>query len=157
APYLAHAQVRGYQASLTWISRKQVALERIVAEDTESEARKVVALRAGLLAEERRRPADQEALHRAAPPPMPKREVKRMRGTGEQPELPLLTEVVTLPTEWDILFTREQLSAVLVFLESPARSRDPKAIVVQRVGERLEAGQTTRAQFFEVFKRELAV
>jgi hypothetical protein len=64
---------------------------------------------------------------------------------------------VVLPTEWDTLFTREQLSAFLAFLESPVRSREPKAILVQRVGERLETDRTARAQFYEVFKRELAV
>jgi hypothetical protein len=64
---------------------------------------------------------------------------------------------VVLPTAWDTLFTREQSSAFLAFLESPARSREPKVTLVQRVGERLEADQTTRVQFFEVFKRELTV
>jgi hypothetical protein len=156
-PYLAHAQARGYQASLTWISRRQVTLEGIAAEDAESAAREVVALWAGLLAEERQHEAEQEALRRAALEPMWMRELKRLRETGQQPELPLLTEEVVLPTEWDTLFTREQLSAFLAFLESPARSREPKAILVQRVGERLETDQTTRAQFYEVFKCELAV
>lgn len=62
-----------------------------------------------------------------------------------------------MPAQWDALFTREQLSAFLAFLELPARSREPKAALVQRVQERLESDRTARAQFFEVFNRELAV
>jgi hypothetical protein len=157
APYLAHARARGYQASLTWISRRQAALEGIVAEDAESAAREVVALWAGLLAEERQREAEQEALRRAALEPMWKRELKRLREPGQQPELPLLTEEVMLPPEWDALLSREQLATFLAFLALPACAREPKATLVQRVGERMETDQTTRAQFFEVFKRELAV
>ncbi len=155
-PYIAHAQAQGYQASLTWISRRQVALEGILAENAEAAAREVVALWAGILAEERQREAEQEALRRAALEPIWKRELKHLREPG-QLEFPLLTEEVMLPTEWDALLFRDQLSAFLTFLESPARSREPKATLVQRVGERLETDQTTRAQFFEVFKRELAV
>jgi hypothetical protein len=111
APYLAHAQARGYQASLTWISRRQVALEEMLAEEAEAVAREVVALWAGLLAEERQREAEQEALRRAALEPVWNRELKRLRERGQQPELPWLTKEVVLPTEWDTLFTREQLSA----------------------------------------------
>jgi hypothetical protein len=77
APYLAHAQARDYQASLTWISRRQAALEGIVAEEAEAAAREVVALWAGLLAEERQCEAEQEALRLAALEPMWKGELKR--------------------------------------------------------------------------------
>jgi hypothetical protein len=157
APYIANAQAQGYQARLTWISRRQAALEGILAEDAEPAAREVVALWSGIMAEERQREAEQEALRRAALEPMWKRELKRLREQGQPPELPLLTEEMVLPLEWDALFTREQLSAFLAFLESPARSREPKATLVQCVQERLEIDRTARAQFFEVFKRELAV
>jgi hypothetical protein len=157
APYIAHALARGYQARLSWLSRRQVALEGMLAEDAEAAAREVVALWSDILAEEKQRAAEQEALRRAALEPMWKRELKRLREQGQQMELPLLTEEMGLPTEWDALFTREQLSAFLAFLESPTRLREPKATLVQCVQERLEADQTTRAQFFEVFKRELAV
>src|SRR5260370_25039999 len=119
--------------------------------------REVVAIWAGILAEQKQREARQEALRRAALEPIWKRELKRLREPGQRLELPLLTEEVILPTEWDALLSRDQLSAFLTFLESPARSREPKATLVQRVGGRLETDQTTRAQFFEVFKRELAV
>jgi hypothetical protein len=157
APYIAHGLARGYQTRLNWISRRQVALEGMLAEDAEPAAREVVALWAAIMAEEKQYATQQEALRRAALEPMWKRELKRLREQGQQPELPLLTEEIVLPTEWDALFTREQLSAFLAFLELPVRSHDPKATLVQRVQERLEADRTARAQFFEVFKRELAV
>lgn len=86
-----------------------------------------------------------------------KRDLKQLREQGQPPELPLLTEEVVLPAAWEALFTREQLSAFLASLESPVNSRDPKAILVQRVGERLKTDRAARTQFFEVFKRELAV
>jgi hypothetical protein len=56
-----------------------------------------------------------------------KRDLDRLREPGQQPELPLLEEELVLPTEWGALFTREQLSAFLFFLESPVRSREPNA------------------------------
>jgi hypothetical protein len=157
APYIAHGVAPGYQTRLTWISRRQVALEGMLAEDAEPAAREVLALWAAIMAEEKQYTTQQEALRRAALEPMWKRALKRLREQGQQPELPLLTEEIVLPTEWDALFTREQLSAFLAFLELPVRSQDPKAILVQRVQERLEADPTARAQFFEVFKCELAV
>ena len=157
APYIANAQARGYQARLSWVSRRQVALEGMLAEDAELAAREVVALWSDIMAEEKQRAAEQEALRRAALEPMWKRELQRLREQGQQPELPLLTEEMVLPTEWDALFTREQLSAFLTFLELPTCSREPKATLVQRVQERLETDRTARAQFFEAFKRELAV
>jgi hypothetical protein len=157
APYIAHALARGYQARLTWISRRQVALEGMLAEDAEPAAREVVALWAAIMAQEKQCAAEQEALRRAALEPMWKRELKRLYEQGQQPELPLLTEEIVLPTEWAALFTREHLSAFLAFLELPTRSREAKASLVQRVQERLEANRAARALFFEVFKRELAV
>jgi len=157
APYIANAQAHGYLASLSWISRRQFALEVMLAGDAGPAAREVVALWSGILAEEKQREAEQEALRRAALEPIWKRELKQLREPGRQLELPLLTEEVILPTEWDALFTGEQLSAFLAFLALPARSRESKATLAQRVGERLETDQTTRAQFFEVFKCELAV
>jgi len=157
APYIAHAQARGYQARLSWLSRRQVALEGMPAEEAEPAAREVVALWSGIMAEEKRHTAEQEELRRAALEPMWKRELKRLREEGQPLGLPLLTEEIALPAEWDVLFTREQLSAFLAFLESPASSREAKATLVQRVQERLEADQMTRAQFFEIFKCELAV
>lgn len=157
APYIANAQAHGYQASLSWISRRQFAFEGMLAGDAEPAAREVVALWAGILAEEKQREAEQEALRRAALEPIWKRELKQLREPGQQLELPLLPAEIVLPTEWDALFTREQLSAFLAFLALPARSREPKATLAQRVGEQLETDQTTRAQFFEVFKCELAV
>ena len=157
APYIANAQARGYQACVTWISRRQVALDGMLAEDAEQAAREVAALWSSVMAEEKQRTAEQEALRRAALEPMWKRELKRWREQGQQPELPLLTEEMVLPAAWDALFTREQLSAFLAFLELPASSREPKAALVQRVQEQVESDRTARAQFFEVFKRELAV
>lgn len=156
-PYLAHAQAQGYQASLVWISKRQVTLEGLLVEDVETAARGVAALWSALLEEERKLEAEQEALRRAALEPMWKRELKQLREQGQKLELPVLTEAVVLPSEWDVLFTREQLSAFLTFLELPVRSRDPKAILVQRIGEQLKTDQAARTRFFEVFKRELAV
>jgi hypothetical protein len=157
APYIANAQAHGYQASLSWISRRQFAVEGMLAGDAGPAAREVVALWSGILAEEKQREAEQEALRRAALEPIWKRELKRLREPGQQLELPLLPVEIVLPTEWDALFTGEQLSAFLAFLAVPARSRESKVTLAQRVGERLETDQTTRAQFFEVFKCELAV
>ncbi|HEY7416477.1 MAG TPA: hypothetical protein VH593_14890, partial [Ktedonobacteraceae bacterium] len=125
-------------------------------EDAEKAAQEVVVLWAGILAEERQRSAEQEALRLAALEPVWKRELKRLREPG-QPELPLLPEEVALPAEWETLFTRDQLSAFLASLESPARSHALKALLVQHVGERLKTDRAARAQFFEVFRRELAV
>ncbi len=85
------------------------------------------------------------------------RDLKRLREQGQQLELSVPIEQMVLPAEWDALFTREQLSAFLAFLELPARSRESKATLAQRVQERLETDQTVRTQFFEVFKRELAI
>ena len=68
-----------------------------------------------------------ETTRQAALEPMWKRDLDRLREPGQQPELPLLTEELVLPTEWDALFTREQLSAFLFFLESPVRPREPNA------------------------------
>ena len=73
APYIANAQAHGYQARLSWISRRQVALEGILAGDAEPAAREVVALWTGILAEEKQREAEQEALRRAALEPIWKR------------------------------------------------------------------------------------
>jgi hypothetical protein len=156
-PYLTRAQKQGYQARLIWISRHQVALEGILAEDVEAAARKVVALWSGILAEERKKEVEQEAERLAAREPMWKRELKRWREQGQQPELPFLSEKVELPSDWDDLFTREQLSIFLNLLEPSAHSRDSKAVLVQMVGTLLQTDQTARAMFFEAFKRELAV
>src|SRR5207302_426868 len=49
APYIANAQARGYQAGLSWISRRQVALEGLLAEDAQPAAREMVALWSGIL------------------------------------------------------------------------------------------------------------
>src|SRR2546421_11494956 len=157
SPYIANAQAQGYQARLSWISRRQVALEEILAGDAELAAREVVALWSGIMAEEKLRSAEQEALRRAALEPMWKRELKHLREQEPRPELPLLAKGMVLPTAWDALLTREHLSAFLDFLELPARSSEPKVTLVQRIQERLEIDRTARAQFFEVFKRELAV
>src|SRR5260370_16514576 len=97
--------------------------------------REVVALWAGILAEEKQREAEQEALRRAALEPIWKRELKRLREPGQQLELPLLPAEIVLPTEWDALFTGEQLSAFLAFLALSARSREPKARLAQRARE----------------------
>jgi hypothetical protein len=155
-PYLSRAQARGFQARLTWFSRRHVALEGLLAEDAEAAAREVVALWSALLAEERKLAAEREVLRGAALEPLWQRHLKRWRAEGPPPDLPLLPEVV-LPPELDTHFARDQLSAFLAFLGSPARSRDPKALLVQRVGERLESDRAALSQFFEVFKRELAV
>jgi hypothetical protein len=117
----------------------------------------MVALWSGIMAEEKQRAAEQEALRLAALEPMWSRDLKRLCEKGEQLELSVPMEQMVLPAEWDALFTRDQLSAFLAFLELPARSREPKATLAQRVQERLETDQTSRTQFFEVFKRELAV
>ncbi len=85
------------------------------------------------------------------------RDLKRLREQGQQLELSVPIEQMVLPAEWDALFTREQLSAFLAFLELPVRSREPKATLTQRVQERLETDHAVRTRFFEVFKRELAV
>lgn len=113
-----------------------------MAEGAESAAREVVALWAALLAQKRQREARQEGLRRAALEPMWRRELTRLRETGQQPELPVLTEEMVLPTEWDTMFTRVQLSAFLAFLHAPTSAREPKANLVQRVGERLETDTT---------------
>jgi hypothetical protein len=84
----------GYQASLPWISRRQVALAGILAEDAEAAVREVVSLWAGLLVEEGQREAEHEVLRWAALEPMWRRELKHLREPGHQLELPLLTEEV---------------------------------------------------------------
>lgn len=157
APYLIRAQERGYQARLTWLSRRQVALEGILREDMEQAAQEVAVLWTSLLSEERQRAEEQAALLRAALEPMWKRELQQWREAGQPPELPLLPEEVVLPAEWEALFTRDQLAAFLAFLASPARPREPKALLAQQVEERLKTDPAARAQFFEVFRRELAV
>src|SRR3989440_174095 len=75
SPYIANAQAQGYQARLSWISRRQVALEEILSGDAELAAREVVALWSGIMAEEKLRSAEQEALRRTALEPMWKREL----------------------------------------------------------------------------------
>ena len=72
----------------------------------------------------------------------------------ERPRASSRDMCISLRIAWE---DPEKLSTFLAFLESSVRSRDPKAILVQRVGERLNADRTARAQFFEVFKHELAV
>lgn len=157
SPYLARAQAQGFQARLIWFSRRHVALEGLLAEDAQAAAREVVARWSALLAEERRLEAEREAARRAALEPMWQRDLRRWREEGPPPDLPELPEEVTLPPEWEALFSRDQFAAFLALLGSPARSRDPKATLVERARERLETDPTARAQFFEVFKRELAV
>src|SRR5260370_38367032 len=88
--------------------------------------REVVALWAGILAEEKQREAEQEALHQAALEPIWKRELKRLREPGQQLELPLLPAELVLPTECDALFTGERLSAFLSLLAFSARARGPQ-------------------------------
>lgn len=155
-PYFARAEAQGFQARLIWFSRRHVALEGILAKDAEEAAREAVALWSALLAEERVRRAEQEELRRAELEPLWLRELKRWRDQGP-PDLPALPEEVVLPPEWETLFSRDQLSAFLASLGSPARSRDPKALLVQRALERLATEPTARARFFELFQRELAV
>ncbi|HZU03603.1 MAG TPA: hypothetical protein VFA10_28315 [Ktedonobacteraceae bacterium] len=156
-PYIANAQARSYQACLARPFRHQVVLEGILAEDAESAAREMVALWSAIMAEEKQRAVEQEMLRLAALEPMWSRTLKRLHEQGQQLELSVPMEQMVLPAQWDALFTREQLSAFLAFLELPARSRESKATLAQRVQERLETDQTVRTQFFEVFKRELAI
>ena len=157
APYLAKARASHYQSQLYWASKRRIVLEWVLIEDAEPVARELVALWSELAAEEKRLSAEREAARLAALEPMWSRELKRWQAQEQSPELPLLAEEVALPAEWGELFTREELSAFLTFLGLPVRSRDAKATIVQRVQERLISDQTIRAQFFEVFKRELAV
>lgn len=157
APYIANAQAQGYQACLSWISRRQVTLEGILASDAQAVARAVVALWSTIQVEEKQREAEREALRKAELVPMWKRELNHLNEQEAPPKLPQLTEAVVLPAEWGELLTREQLSAFLSYLALPAGSRDAKAVLVQRVQERVENDQAVRALFFELFRRELAV
>jgi hypothetical protein len=68
-----------------------------------------------------------------------------------------LDERVVLPEAWATLLSKEQLGAFLTFLKLPASSREMKANLVQHLLTRLEADNTARAQFFEIFAFELAV
>ncbi|MGH2479299.1 MAG: hypothetical protein ACRDHW_06560, partial [Ktedonobacteraceae bacterium] len=68
-----------------------------------------------------------------------------------------LAETVVLPAHWKELLTREHLLAFLPFLGLPARTREAKASLLQRLQDRLHADATARVQLFEVFVHELSV
>ncbi len=157
APYIAHAQTQGYEATLTWISRWQVTLARILAADVQAVAQEIITLWTSIVAEERQREIEREALRQAALVPMWKRALARFHEQETQRELPPLAEEVVLPAEWEKLLTREHLSAFLTHLSLPTTTRDSKANLVQRILERLAIDQAARALFFEIFKFELAV
>jgi hypothetical protein len=157
APSIARAQAQGNDATLVWISRWQVTLARILAADAQAVAQEIIALWSGIVAEERQREIEREALRQAARVPMWKRALTRLSEQDTQPELPSLAEEVVLPAEWEKLLTREHLSAFLAHLSLPSTTRDSKAILVQRILERLATEQSARALFFEIFKLELAV
>ena len=157
ASYIANAQAEGYEATLSWTSRRQFTLEGILAEDAQPAAQAIVALWSAIATQEKQREIEREALRQEALVPLWKRELTAWREQGIQPELPPLADEVVLPPTWEALFTREQLAAFLTYLALPTASRDTKAILVQRVQERLTTDPSIRALFFEAFKQELAV
>ena len=156
-PYLTRARATHKQAQFYWITRKRFALEWIPEADVEKLVRELIDLWVQLSVEARQLAAQREAARLAALEPLWSREIKHWQASKPPSELPLLAEMIVLPPTWDELFTREELSAFLAYLGQPARSRDAKATLVQGVQERLESDPAIRAQFFELFRRELAV
>jgi hypothetical protein len=157
APYLASAQAQNYAASLSWISKRQVALEGILATEAQFAAQEIVDLWATITAEEKQHEAVEAERRREALIPIWRRELTRWSAEGNPPELPPLAEEVVLPPEWGELLTREHLSAFLTYLSLPVTTRETKAILVQHIQEHLTTNPLARAQFLEIFKRELAV
>ncbi|HEY0753646.1 MAG TPA: hypothetical protein VGD98_06765 [Ktedonobacteraceae bacterium] len=157
APYIADAQAEGHVAAITWLSKRQVTLAWLLAEDAQTVAGEIVTLWSTLVAQAKEREIEREAERRAALIPPWKSELTRWRAEGTTPELPLLAETVVLPPAWGELFTREHLAAFLTYLALPTTTRESKANLVARAQERLSADPPLRALFFELFKRELAV
>lgn len=149
APYLARSQAR-----LSWTTRRIVVLEGILAEDAEQAAQDIVALWASIVKNLPPVPVPTYVRPTPIDPPW-KREITRLK--EQEQALPLLPETVVLPAQWEDLITREHLLAFLPFLGLPARTRETKAPLIQRLQERLETDAIAKAQFFEVFVHELAV
>ncbi len=72
----------------------QVVCEGILVEDVEAAACAMVALWSSILAEEKQRTAEQDALREAAMVPMWKRDLISLREQEQPIELPLLAEEV---------------------------------------------------------------
>jgi len=148
-PYLARSQAR-----LSWTTRRIVVLEGILAEDAEQAAQDIVARWATVVKNLPPVPVPTYVRPTPIDPPW-KREITRLK--EQEQALPPLPETVILPAQWEDLITREHLLAFLPFLGLPARTRETKAPLIQRLQERLETDAIAKAQFFEVFVRELAI
>lgn len=157
APYIANAQAQGHEATLAWIAKRQVTLEKMLAADAQSAAQKILALWSTIAAEERQREIEQEALRQAERVPLWQRELTRLSAQGTSPELSPLAETVVLPAEWEKAFTREHLAAFLAYLALPVTKRTSKAVLTEHIHKQLAANPSARALFFEIFKYELAV
>jgi hypothetical protein len=156
-PYLTRDRAAHNQAQFYWITRKRFALEWVPEAEVGKLVHELIDLWIQLSVDARQLAAQREAARLAALEPLWSRKLKRWQTPEQPPELPPLAEAIILPPTWDELFTREELSAFLAYLGQPVRSRDAKATLVQSVQERLESDPVIRAQFFELFKCELAV
>jgi len=154
-PYLARSNSCQHEASFHWVSLRMVVLDNVLAEDAQQVAQDLVALCSNVQDEARRQPSRGKKSLSMWPEPVWMKALERVRAQGQ--DCPPLPETVVLPNQWPSSLTNVQLSAFLAFLGLPARSRESKAALALRLLTRLETDQTARAQFFEVFARELAV
>ncbi len=132
-----------------------VVFDNVLAEDAQQMAQDLVALCSDAREEVRRQSSRRKKSLPMWPEPAWMKALERVRAQGRS--CPPLPETVILPDQWPSFLTRVQLSAFLAFLGLSARSREVKAALALRLLTRLETDQTARAQFFEVFARELAV
>ena len=157
APYLANAQAEGHEATLTWVAKRQITLERILVRDAQPATQEIIALWTTIAAEERQRDSEQEATRQAERVPMWQRELNRLREQGVPPELSPLAETVVLPDEWEKVLTREHLAAFLAYLSLPVTKRTAKVVLTGHIQEQLATNPSARSLFFDIFKYELAV
>jgi hypothetical protein len=158
-PYISRSRMQQHQAALNQVFRRLVVLEEVLAEDAEQVAQDFVALWSEILEEERQHISQRKERLAALAEPQWMIALRGMHAQENEPTSPLppLPEKVVLPDQWASLLTKEQLCAFLAFLELPTRSRDAKTALVERLLERIQTDQTSKAQFFEVFVVELAV
>ena len=154
-PYLARSNACQHEASFYWASRRMVVFDNVLAEDAQQMAQDLVALCSDAREEVRRQSSRRKKSLPMWPEPAWMKALEGVRAQGQ--DCPPLPEAVILPDQLPSFLTRVQLSAFLAFLGLSARSREVKAALALRLLTRLETDQTARAQFFEVFARELAV
>ncbi|MEO7021178.1 MAG: hypothetical protein ABI234_13565 [Ktedonobacteraceae bacterium] len=154
ASYITRAQAQHYQARFYWPTQQVAVLDEILVEDAEQAAQEVLALWSKLLKD--LPPSVVKPITRyTSPTPAWKCAIDHLKASVQP--LPLLPDTVVLPEQWENLLTREHLVAFLRFLGLPARTRDTKAPLVQRLQERMDTDATVKAQLFEVFVHELIV